>query len=296
MRYAAHQRFIEPARPTKEPWRLIAGLLLLMVLFLALNWGLDAVIALLGGRELSTALTRLTQDQSGPGFALASLFRLGFLGVACILTVRTLHRRGGRSLFGDTKRALGQGGRVLVALALLYAAIAVLPPWGSDLQPEPNLPFGLWLSLLPLSLVAIIVQSGAEELVFRGYLQQQLAARFASPLIWAALPTALFAALHYAPALAGENAGLVALWAAAFGIAAADLTARAGTLGPAIAFHAFNNATALLLLGVAGNFDGLALYVLPVEMTDTAAIPALMLVDLCILFVGWLAARLAIRA
>ena len=37
------------------------------------------------------------------------------------------------------------------------------------------------------------------------------------------------------------------IWAGAFGIAAADLTARCGTLGPAIALHFGNNLCAALI-------------------------------------------------
>ncbi len=55
---------------------------------------------------------------------------------------------------------------------------------------------------------ACLIQTGAEELVFRGYLQQQLAARFASPLIWMVLPALIFGAVHYDPATAGPNVWL----------------------------------------------------------------------------------------
>ncbi|MFC3118697.1 type II CAAX prenyl endopeptidase Rce1 family protein [Jhaorihella thermophila] len=65
--------------------------------------------------------------------------------------------------------------------------------------------------------------------------------------MWAVVPSVLFAAGHYVPAEAGPNAPLVAAWAGLFGLLMADLTARAGTLGPAIAVHMFNNITSLLL-------------------------------------------------
>src|SRR5690606_23395048 len=129
----------------------------------------------------------------------------------------------------------------------------------------PGVPPLLWLLLLPLSLTAVLVQTSAEEILFRGYIQQQLAARFASPLIWMVAPAVIFGLLHYRPD-AGANGGLIMLWAAGFALAAADLTARAGTLGPAIALHFMSNTSALLILSAEGTLSGLALFRLQIDM------------------------------
>jgi DNA-directed RNA polymerase subunit RPC12/RpoP len=51
--------------------------------------------------------------------------------------------------------------------------------------------------------VGVLIQTGAEEVLFRGYLQQQLAARFASPIAWMVLPSAIFAL----PALPARDHG-----------------------------------------------------------------------------------------
>ena len=158
-----------------------------------------------------------------------------------------------------------------------------------------NLAFGTWLLLLPLSLLAVLVQVSAEEIVFRGYVQQQLAARFKSPLIWMVLPSILFAAGHYLPEMTGDNALLIAIWAGVFGILMADLTARSGSLGPAIAVHFWNNASAMLIVSLPDELSGLALYHTPFTMSDTATMRGWLWVDLCMILVLWLAARLAIR-
>ncbi|MEO1363377.1 MAG: CPBP family intramembrane glutamate endopeptidase, partial [Pseudomonadota bacterium] len=75
----------------------------------------------------------------------------------------------------------------------------------------------------------------------------------------------------------------------------ADLTARSGTLGPAIAVHFFNNVQAILLASPRGEMSGLALFVMPFGMGDEAQMAALMPVDLGWMIVAWLAARLALR-
>ena len=157
------------------------------------------------------------------------------------------------------------------------------------------MPFGRWAALLPLSLAALLIQVSAEEILFRGYLQQQLAARFDSPLIWMLVPSVLFAAGHYVPSEAGENALMIALWAAVFGCLMADLTARAGTLGPAIAVHLANNVVAILLISVTDSMNGLALYVSVEATSDPALVRAWLPVDFAMMLVSWLAARLALR-
>ena len=148
------------------------------------------------------------------------------------------------------------------------------------------------LLLLPLALLAVLIQTSAEEILFRGYLQQQLAARFRSPVIWMVAPALLFGVLHYRPD-AGANGGLIMLWAAGFALAAADLTARAGTLGPAIGLHFMSNASALL--SAEGTLSGLALFRLQIDMADPVALRPYLLIDATMILIGWLAARLAIR-
>ena len=147
---------------------------------------------------------------------------------------------------------------------------------------------------MPLSLGAVLVQTGCEELLFRGYIQQSLAARFKSPLIWMLLPSILFGLAHYQPETAGDNAWLIVLWAAVFGLINADLTARSGTLGPAIALHMTTNAVAVLLISVHDQMSGLSLATIPVA-TDSAELRNWLAIDFAFMLVGWLAARLAIR-
>ena len=115
------------------------------------------------------------------------------------------------------------------------------------------------------------------------------------PRIWIGVPSALFALGHYAPAEAGANAVPLAIWAGLFGLAMADLTARSGTLGPAIAVHFVNNALAILFVSFKGDLSGLAWFTLPSAMDDVAPVRAALPVDLLMLIVTWLAARVALR-
>lgn len=207
-----------------------------------------------------------------------------------------MQQRAGITLFGPIPRVFYQFRRTLAGLMLLWGVMTLLPPYQIEAPLEPNLALGQWLRLLPVALLAVLVQVEAEELLFRGYLQQTLAARFVSPWGWMVLPSAVFAMGHYIPREAGENAVLIAIWAGTFGILMADLTARAGSLGPAIAVHLVNNVVALLILGSPSSLNGLALYLLPYELSDSAVIRPWLWVDFALMLVSWLVARLAIRA
>lgn len=293
-RYAAHRDFIAPAVPTAALWRVVVGFLAASAVYLLLNNLFFTLVfnllASQGGRFYDDLLTGRT-----PFAMFVLLGSFGLMTVGVVLVARVLHKRSFSSLIGPLSLAVPQFGMVVRMLVIVGAITYVLPPWGFGEDNVSNMPFGKWVLLLPLSLVAVFIQVSAEEIVFRGYVQQQLAARFKSPLVWMVLPSVLFALGHYLPEDAGENAVTIALWSAIFGILMADLTARAGSLGPAIAVHFCNNVTAILITSLPDNLSGLALYVTPFGMDDTEALRTWLPVDFALMFVSWLAARLAIR-
>lgn len=289
--YAAHERLVAPARATAAPWRLLVGLGLVAALSLGLNTGLHTLLfAVSPGIWGPQAVAGET-----PGTMLILLAGFGFVTLATLLVAHLLHRRPALGLIGPLPLAASQFWRVFRLLLLIGGVVMLLPPYDMGTPLLRNLPTGTWALLLPLSLTAVMIQVSAEEILFRGYVQQSLAARFSSPLVWIGVPSLLFALGHYAPAEAGDNALLIGLWSGLFGLFMADLTARAGTLGPAIAVHLFNNITALLIFALPGGLNGLSLYVLPYEMSDTGALRAWLAVDFAMMLITWLAARIAIR-
>ena len=293
MTYRAHRGFVEPARRAPQVWRLALGLMLTAAVTIGLGQAIFALASALLPPARAWEFIAEAETGRRPLGALVFLVSVGALGMGAALAAKLLHRRRARTLFGPLVLAVPQFLRVAAAVGVLYAVLTPFTPTGGALG--PGLALGAWLGLLPLSLTALLIQTGGEEMVFRGYLQQQLAARFDVPALWMGLPSALFALGHYAPGLYGANAGWVALWAFLFGMVAADLTARAGTLGPALALHLVNNAFALLVIAPQGDLSGLALYRLPFGPEDEAAIAALLPAEFATLGVGWLAARLALR-
>ncbi|WP_171175552.1 CPBP family intramembrane glutamic endopeptidase [Ruegeria sp. HKCCD8929] len=289
--YAAHERLVAPARLRPEIWRLLAGLGLIAVVVFALNAGVLAVAGSLG----SELWLRNFLAGATPVAMLILLASFAFVTLGVTLAARQLQRRSLQTIVGPYHLALTQFWHVLRGLLLLGAVLLVLPPYDMGAPMQPNLPVTVWLAVLPFSLLAVLIQTSAEEILFRGYLQQSLAARFRSPVIWMGLPSILFAMGHYVPSEAGDNALLIALWSGVFGLLMADLTARAGTLGPAIALHLFNNIVALLFVALPGSLDGLALFLIPYEMSDTTNLRVWLGVDFVLMLIAWLVARLALR-
>ncbi|MEL6450568.1 MAG: CPBP family intramembrane glutamic endopeptidase [Pseudomonadota bacterium] len=294
--YRPHDGFVAPARAAPQLWRLFLGLILAAGIFLALSQMIFGTLFSLMPPETARAIVADGQTGQTAGGLLILLFQLGLMAVAAGLVVIMVHKRRPLSLFGPLGLAVRQFTVVLIAMVLLTFVLWLLPPYDFGEPLERNMALGRWLLLLPIALFAVLIQSGAEEVFFRGYIQQQLAARFRSPLIWAVVPAVLFGLGHYLPESAGSNAWTIALWATVFGILMADLTARAGTLGPAMAVHFANNVSAILLTSVADEMSGLALYVLPFGIRDEAQMAAWLPVDFSFMLVSWLAARLAIRA
>jgi membrane protease YdiL (CAAX protease family) len=291
MQYAAHDDFVAAARMRPALWRLIVGLVLAMMVYVL---GIGAIflilVAVSGFDGANLWLGRMASD-STPTATLLVLATFIGMALGPMLAARVLHKRAIASLFGPRKRLIRHFGIGAAACAGAYLLLTLVP---SDVQPTANLSPALWVSFLPLALVGVLVQTGAEEVLFRGYLQQQLAARFASPLAWMVLPSALFAVLHYQPELMGDNAWLVVGAVFLFAILAADLTAKTGTIGAAWGFHFANNCVAILFMAMEGPLSGLALYTVPTGDMAAAELRPLLFMDMAVTVVVWAAIRFTV--
>lgn len=291
--YRAHIIHTAAAAPRAEIWRTVAGIVAMVALYILLALFFNQALSEL--TRYRPAFEAELISGSTPLAMYILLVSFGLITASVFIVVKLLHQRDMLSVIGPLVLAVPQFFRVFGTLVILGLALMVLPPYGFGAPMVANMSAGLWMMLLPLSLVAVFVQISAEEIFFRGYLQQQLGARFRSPLVWMVVPSVLFAIGHYQPAEAGENAVMITVWAGVFGLLMADLTARSGSLGPALAVHFFNNISALLIASLPDSLGGLALWHTPFGMNDVAEVRAWMPVDFAMMFVSWLAARLALR-
>lgn len=291
MRYAAHDPFIAAARARPALWRLVLGTVLVLICFALFPLPLFGLVVLIGGTEALRDLFRSLVAIDTPGATLLVLMLFAGMVLGTALAVRLLHRRGAASLFGPWPR-LWRHFLIATAIALAVFALSLLIP--SDVPVSENLPPQLWALFLMSGLAALLLQTGAEEMLFRGYLQQQLAALFRSPLAWAVLPSGLFAIGHPPPPELGAQGWLLVLLPGLFGLLAADLTAATGSLGAAWGFHFANNMVSLLAVGVSGQITGLALYVAEVDLSDTRALLGLMASAALTTLAIWAAIRFAL--
>lgn len=308
--YDAHSAFIAPARPKSELWRLFVGLGVAFFVYLALMTLIIAIgVIFSAGPEVFAQMAVWSEAGSiGPSPIERGLSEIGggrtpfatlvilatFLGMVGGVLVAGLvvHKRGLATMMGPPE-LLWRHGRLA---ALIAAGVLLLSGFlAPSLNPEANLGFSAWLSVLPAALLLILIQTGAEEILFRGYIQQQLAARFSSPVIWMVLPSVLFAAGHYSPAQYGDNAALVAVAAGLFGLFAADLTARTGSIGAAWGLHFANNAIAIVLVSLEGPLGGLSLYSISEDVLTPDVLRMALLRDMLVLLIIWLCVRIALR-
>jgi membrane protease YdiL (CAAX protease family) len=275
-------RFVAPARDRSALWQtglVVVGFVLAFILG-------SIIVTALFTAVLGQEFMRQVITPEGLGTTpMAVVFVLStFVGVlaGAWITVRLVLRRPITSALGAAGAPVLRNGILAAEIMALLAGLGVLYTFVTS-DPVPHTPFFSWLAILPLAILLILIQVTTEELIFRGVIQQQLAARFNSPWIWMILPSVIFGALHYQPETLGENAWIACASTAMVGIFAADLTARTGNLGAAIGLHFTNNFFALCILSLDGALSGLSLFVTPFQAGEVAALRPLLLTDLVVI-------------
>ncbi len=291
MRAPEFTAYIGPARTHPEIWRLLLGIGLILLIYLGgISLILVALYPVLGPLDYFGWVMQLAGPTTPwPTLVLLASFAGLFLGT--IVAAPACHYRSPGSLFGPADETRRTFAVTLAVLVPIYA-VALSATWALT-RPVANMELAVWARFLPLALPLILLQTTAEELLFRGYLQQQLAARFRARAIWMGLPAVIFAALHWNPQ-AGANAWAIVGATFAFALIAADLTEKTGSLGAAMALHFLNNVNAMLLVSVKGTITGLALYVTPFGLDAAGSLLPGLALDVLVLVVIWRAIRLAL--
>ncbi len=274
--FRVHQGYIQPAKAKSELWRVVVTLIVFAGLYIAFTVGIMGFGMVFATAEELSAIT------AGPNFNtpyLMVIIMTSFLGMTGGLVLATLivHRRGLKSLLGV--RANFFKGFAMAALCV-WALFGVSVSFSA--MPDnvvENLPYDQWLRWLPLALVFLLIQVSAEEFVFRGYIQQQLAAKFSSPWVWMVIPSLIFGSLHYNPAELGSNAWLAVVQTIFIALLMADLTMRTGNLGAAIGLHFANNVIGVLYTSLGESLSGFSRYVLPLSPEQSAELRPLLMTE-----------------
>lgn len=297
--YAPHKGYIAPARLRGSLFLVVLGL---MAIEMAYRASFDVIDALF--RDIAPEAMDAFYLGATPLSLTAQLLSFSVLALAVILVARLVHQRGALTLLGPPRSAVRQFIAVLLPVMVLLALLELVPPWWSRDALEETRNLISWTLFLPIALVAVFIQIGAEELMYRGYLQQQLAVVFPHPAAWLILTNLLFGLAHWSAGAGGAASLQYVVWAFFMGLCVSDLVARAGTLGPALAFHFANNLFAFMLYGEAGGYStGYALFLFPEGAMGgafedegvTQFLSWQLVVELLILFLMWLAARIGLR-
>lgn len=203
----------------------------------------------------------LVQSPTGMVIAVATL---GMIWPGVWLALRIVHRRRLSSAFGAGGRIDRSGflraAAVTFAVAMLASTINLM---FEETARRSDLPLHQWvLYLLPVAAV-LLVQTSAEEILFRGYLMQSLAQRFRSWIVWGALPALVFAVAHWSPGAQPWMNGAVVFSILLFAAVAVALVWITGNLGAAMGMHFANNVVALTFLSASRESEALSLYITP---------------------------------
>ncbi len=281
------ESFVAPARGQPALWRMILG----VIVWIALTAGFGiAGVAAMSVLAPDFVARQGVFNGSTP-FGVVSFLAV-FIGafLAVWLIARLLHKRGLRSL-------IGQGPvlrNFLIAAGLFLGLQAInIGGWHLFFDSTPNVSLDVFLTWLPVLIVVLVIQTGAEELLCRGYMMQQLAARFASPWIWMVIPQVFFALLHFNPGTYGPVTWAVIGLIFVLAMMWADLTRVTGNVGASWGWHFANNFVVFGVFGSPGDVDGLALRLTPYDVVDTP--PSIYLAFVVMLTLTWLILRRLLR-
>ncbi len=287
--YKPHSRFVAPAHNSGPPLRLLGA-----------AFGIDFLWLLAAGAVFGVMAPSLALGDTRPGLMLGLLFFVLLVAITASVA-RRLHDRHWLTLFGALWRVGPDMLRTTFACVLLIAIIHLLLSGGTEPQTEMR-PLAGWLAFLPVLLFGLMVQTGAEELLYRGYLQQQTAALFPHPIVWLVFPSLWFGLAHLDLSQPGAEMWAYVLWATVLGIACADLTARTGSIGAAWGLHLANNIFAVCFVAdKGGSWSAGALFLLPESSALESAGRDLSEIiwgtgfEIFLIWLLWLAARNAIR-
>ena len=258
--------FFQHATDRNQVWRIFFGLFIITVTYFAVIFATTVVMSWKG---LDLYQVIMSRSPSGLALMLLSFFPV-WVGVAFVS--RVLHKRRLQALYGPNYELnwvhFIKAGGVVVIMVLIIEAVTQLYLLSSGQEIySRNMIDDLYrwcLWVLPL-LGLLIIQIGAEEILFRGYLLQTISARGGNFFWAAALPSVFFGALHFDYVSFGNNAFAYVISTSIFGMILCAITLRLGNLGAAFGLHFFNNLFALFIYGFNDEMGSMALFHIDID-------------------------------
>lgn len=287
------QQWVDAARPREQMWRTIVGAVLIAVIWMA--WTMVLMFGAVFGKLVKPEAFQAMFGMADIPLTYADTITMLLIALGTIwgftfgvwLVARWIHKRPFMSVVAwDRRFSLSQFG-VGCAIAAGYLVVSMTWSFLSGNAPRRSeLALETWaLALAPIAIV-VFIQAASEELVFRGYLPQQLAARFGNPIVWGFIPSVLFGVMHAANSPGDPTYALfyVAI-ASIMGMVMMAMVWRTGSLAAAMGFHLINNIGALTVAGADQGSSSIALFVWsPAQLTESAS-SELLIIGLLLAFV-----------
>lgn len=296
MRYSAYADMVASALKQRAYWRIAV---VLGATFLVVAVVTPLAIGLIGAAAPELMAIEITPSGIDIGTSQGGLFvvlaSFALLIGATIVFAKRFCDRSLRDITGPVRLLRSQTLVTLKWLAGLTVVMILVPAPEPAGDMQDHLAFTVWLAWLPLALIGLAIQVTAEEMFFRGYLQTQLIGAtksYAKGMVLAAL---IFGVGHISSEVDGIAALFPVVWATLFGLVAGDLTARSGTIGPAIAVHFVNNMLAMFIAPAGGQLTGFGLWTRDIDLTTAYSDPLMVCFEGLILLITWLTARIALK-
>ena len=257
----------------------------MIVVFWALSMVLMLLALVLGkiasGVPVDVALEQMSEVDGGgtPIHTLILFCSFSGIWVGVFTALSWLHKQRFRTIFSPVNAWAMHVRDFLMGAAItplgILGYLIFGPILGIDAGTiERLMPFDQWILWVLPMLLLVFVQAAGEELIFRGYLLQQLAIRWRHWLVWALLPSLAFGALHYRDS---ETGLLYVITTTLMGLVFCALVWRTGALWAAVGFHVTNNAYALTIVSADPAVSATQLWVFP-----QANMAELLQVNLCV--------------
>lgn len=283
---------ILPARP--KLWRWILGTVIILFSWLIIGGLLTILVAEIFNLDLAV-LTAVDDEgrallRSYAPWQAASAVLISFIPLllAPILLHRFLLRGKVKELFTRSGRSFAGEVRIgaLVMLGLIFASS--IPDfifnnsdykWSFDL--EKFLPYFV------IALLLIPMQTTAEEVFYRGWIQQRLEKGARSIWLVSTIGGLLFALPHLANPEVSGNIALPIIGYGSTGFMLTWVTMRDKSMGLAVGAHAANNLSAgLLVSSIDSALPSASLYVTPEVSWGPAAVVSVLFIPLFIWLTG----------
>lgn len=226
--------------------RYIAGLAVTLLAWLAGTVALQVPL-IAAGQGAPVAPT----TPAGQLAAVLATFTLALIAVPW--SVRRVLRRPGWTVATSTRPgpvghfALGAAISLTVALAVDLLLIPIAPLHRVDLDPEA------WLPLAAVAGLGFLIQTGFEELLFRGYLAQAVASRTTRTALIIGLPAIAFALPHWGNLATYGNTPAQLTPYLLMGLTYGWAAWHSGSLWLPFGLHWANNTYATLLITTTGD-------------------------------------------